>query len=219
MCTCATYPCQLLVHLKFALLLIIGLGFPAYFAPDSIGPLANPGDPYYLPSPDRYFCPLFEWLKLWHDKFELVRVLVISSIIVILFVGLPFIDRRLEGRPWKRPVTMRAFSLIVFISFTSLGAYSYYQDAHNKHIAMQMAQQHEMEVQYMKQPLKPQMSEPMVAEAARAEAPTRALVAEGESIFQSRGSYDWHSEGAVGATFASQLTGVGRKFTTPQAPR
>ena len=206
------------MDLKFALLLIIGLGFAAYLAPASLGPLANPADTHYMPRPDWYFRPVFEWLKLWHGKFEIVRILVIPSIIVVFFVGLPVIDRRLERRPWKRPVAMGIFS-IVFISIISLGAYSYYQDAHNKYVAMQLAQQHKMEIQFMKQPFKPQMAGAALAEAAKPKAPANPLVAEGEKIYQSHGCYACHGEGAVGTTFAPKLIGIGGKFTTPQMIR
>lgn len=209
------YPRQLIMDLGFALLLIVALGFAAYFAPAGLGPVANPADTQYLPRPEWYFRPLFEWLKIWHGKFELIRIMVIPGIIAVLFVGLPFIDRKLERRPWKRPVAMGIFSL-VFISLISLGAYSYYQDAHNKYVAVQLAQQHKMEVQFMKQPFVPQMSGTMLAETAKSKAPASPLVAEGEKIFQSHGCYACHGEGAVGTTIAPKLIGIGKKFTLPQ---
>lgn len=210
------YPRQLLMDLGFALLLIVALGFAAYFAPADLGPLANPADTQYLPRPEWYFRPLFEWLKIWHGEGALIRIMVIPTIIVFLFVGLPFIDRRLERRPWRRPIAVGTF-LLVFIALISLGAYSYYEDAHDKYVALQLAQQHQMEVQYMKEPFKPQMaggSQP--AHAAKSSAAASPLVAEGKQIFQSHGCYACHGEGAVGTPIAPKLIGIGAKFSTDQ---
>jgi len=207
------YPRQLLMDLGFALLLVIALGFAAYFAPADLGPLANPADTNYLPRPDWYFRPLFEWLKLWHGAAEFLRILVIPTIVVFLFVGLPFIDRRLERRPWRRPVAVGTFSLVL-IALISLGAYSYYQDSHNKFVATQLALQHQRQVKFMKQPFKPQMAGGL--QEAQSAKPAGPLVAEGKAIFQSHSCYACHGEGAVGTPIAPKLIGIGKKFSTAQ---
>ncbi len=210
------YPRQLVMDLGFALLLIVALGFAAYFAPAALGPLANPADTQFLPRPEWYYRPLFEWLKIWHGQFETLRILVIPSIIVFLFVGLPFIDRRLERRPWRRPVAVGIFSL-VFITLVSLGAYSYYQDSHNKDVATQLAQQHRMEVEFMKQPFKPEMSSgSQSGQAAVSGAANSPLAAEGKKIFQSHSCYACHGEGAVGTPIAPKLIGLGKQFSAEQ---
>jgi len=210
------YPRQLLMDLGFALLLVIALGFAAYFAPAALGPLANPADTHFLPRPEWYYRPLFEWLKIWRGQGEFLRIVIIPAIIVFLFVGLPFIDRRLERRPWRRPVAVGTFSLI-FIVRTVLGAYSYYQDSHNKDVAMQLVQQHRMEVQFMKQPFKSQMDGgARDTQALKASTPPSPLVAQGEKIFQSHGCYACHGEGAVGTSFAPKLVGIGKQFSDEQ---
>jgi len=207
------YPRQLVMDLIFTVCLVTALGFFAYFDPAGLGPLANPADTNYLPRPDWYFRPLFEWLKLFHGNYEILRIIIIPTIIAILFVGLPFIDRRLERRPWRRPVAMGIFSL-VFIALVSLGAYSYHQDATNKDVATQLAQQHKMEVQFMKEPFKPLMAGgAATAQSSKASGP---LVAEGKKIFQSHMCSACHGEGAVGTPVAPRLIGIGQKFSTPQ---
>ncbi len=209
------YPRQLLMDLGLALLLVVALGFAAYFAPAALGPLANPADTQYLPRPEWYFRPLFEWLKIWHGQGEFVRIVIVPGIIVVLFVGLPFIDRRLERRPWRRPVAMGIFS-VVFISIISLGAYSYYQDSHDKYVATQLAQQHRMEEKYMKQPFKPQMVGAAAVLQAKPSAVASPLATEGKKIFQSHSCYACHGEGAVGTPIAPKLIGIGQKFSTSQ---
>ncbi len=206
------YPRQLVMDLIFALCLVTSLGFFAYFDPAGLGPLANPADTNYLPRPDWYFRPLFEWLKLFHGNYEILRILIIPTIIAILFVGLPFMDRRLERRPWRRPVAMGVFS-IVFIALVSLGAYSYHQDATTKDVAMQLAQQHKMEEQFMKSPFKPLL---VGQPAAVAKPELSSLAKKGKAIFHSHSCFACHGQGAVGTAIAPKLIGIGKKFTLPQ---
>jgi len=212
------YPRQLVMDLGFALLLIVALGFAAYFAPAALGPLADPADTHFLPRPEWYYRPLFEWLKVGHGQAEFLRIVVIPGIIVALFVGLPFLDRRLERRPWRRPAAVGVFS-VIFIALVTLGAYSYYQDSHDKDVAMQLEQQHRMEVQFMNQPFMPQLAngaEPPPDQTAEAAAPASPVGAEGEKIFQSHGCYACHGQGGAGTSFAPKLRGIGSKFSTAQ---
>ena len=210
------YPRQLFMDLGFALLLIIALGFAAYFAPAALGPLANPADTHFLPRPEWYYRPLFEWLKIWHGQFETLRILVIPSFVVFLFIGLPFLDRRLERRPWRRPLAVGLFSFI-FVVLVSLGAYSYYQDSHDKDVATQLAQQHRMEVQYMQQAFKPQMvGGSQTGQEAGSTKSSSPLIAQGKKIFQARACYACHGQGAVGTSFAPKLIGIGKKFSAEQ---
>lgn len=210
------YPRQLVMDLGFALLLVVALGFAAYFDPAVLGPLANPADTHYLPRPEWYFRPLFEWLKIWQGKAEFIRIVIIPAVIILLFVGVPFIDRRLERRPWRRPLAAGTFS-VIFIALITLGAYSYYQDAHNKFVAMQLAQQHRMEVQFIKQPFRPQMvGGTKVTQSAEVTAPVSPLVAQGKKIFQSHSCFACHGQGAVGTSFAPKLVGIGKQFSAEQ---
>ncbi len=210
------YPRQLLMDLGFALFLIIALGFAAYFAPAALGPLANPADTHFLPRPEWYYRPLFEWLKIGHGQAEFARIVIIPGIVVALFVGLPFFDRRLERRPWRRPVAVGVFS-VIFFALITLGAYSYYQDSHDKDVSMQIAEQHRMEVQYMKQPFTPQMvGGSQAKEAAKAGSAPNPLAAQGKKIFESHSCYACHGQGAVGTSFAPKLVGIGKKFSEEQ---
>src|SRR5437016_4464004 len=109
------YPRQVVMDMGFALLLIVALGVAAHFSPMDLGPKADPADTQYVPRPEWYYLPVFQWLKYWQGSRAIIGILVIPLIIIGLFVGLPFIDRRLERRPWKRPLAVGAFT-IVFLS-------------------------------------------------------------------------------------------------------
>jgi quinol-cytochrome oxidoreductase complex cytochrome b subunit len=209
------YPRQLLMDLGFACALIVALGLAAFLAPAALGPLADPADTHFLPRPEWYYRPLFEWLKVWQGRGELVRILVIPSVIVFLFVALPFLDRRPERRPWRRPFAVGIYALI-FIGIISLGAYSYYEDAHDKDVAAQLAAQHQMEVEFMKQPFKPQLVGASLAPVSATQSPPSGLAVAGQKIFQSHACFACHGEGAVGTSIAPKLAGIGSQFSTAQ---
>lgn len=57
------YPRQVLMDMGFRLLLIAALGLLAYFVPVELGPKADPADTQYLPRPEWYYLPVFQWLK------------------------------------------------------------------------------------------------------------------------------------------------------------
>ena len=49
----------------FALLIVAVLGGLSYLRPVTLGPIANPADSQFLPRPEWYYLPMFEWLKFW----------------------------------------------------------------------------------------------------------------------------------------------------------
>src|SRR5260370_22867356 len=50
--------------------------------------------------------PIFQWLKYWHGSGAIIGVLVIPTVLVLAIIALPFLDRSIERRPWKRPAAM-----------------------------------------------------------------------------------------------------------------
>src|ERR1700682_1377869 len=97
------YPRQVLMDLSLTALLIIGLGVFCFFAPMQLGPSANPADAQYVPRPEWYYLAIFQWLKYWHGSAAIIGVLVIPAFLVLAIIALPFLDRSIERRPWKRP--------------------------------------------------------------------------------------------------------------------
>lgn len=90
------YPRQFGRDFVFALLLITVLGTLAYLFPVTLGPEANSADTTFMPRPEWYFLPVFEWLKLWTGKGSFIGVVVIPTVIAILFLAVPLIDRSLQ---------------------------------------------------------------------------------------------------------------------------
>jgi len=207
------YPRQLVMDIGFVTVVMAALGILAYFAPTEIGPKANPAETRYLPRPEWYYLPIFQWLKYWYGSRAVIGILVIPLIIIALFVGLPFIDRRLERRPWKRPVAVAGFA-IVFFSFVGLGALSYYDDYRDPDIAAQLAKQREQVEQIMRAPFKPELSGASLAAANVARADP--WVTKGQTVFLAQSCNGCHGDGGLGTSAAPKLLGIGATLPPDQ---
>lgn len=114
------YPRQVIMDMAFALLLMIGLGFLAYFRPVLLGPIADPANTKFVPRPEWYYLPMFEWLKFWSSRMEVFAVVVIPGILALVFFLIPFLDRKLERRPWRRPIPLLAVAIVLVGMITEL---------------------------------------------------------------------------------------------------
>src|SRR5713101_480347 len=138
------YPRQVLMDLSLTALLIIGLGLFCFFVPIQLGPPANPADAQYVPRPEWYYLPIFQWLKYWHGAASLIGILIMPTILAAAIVALPFLDRSVERRSWSRPVAMGAYAFVFFL-LIALGLRSQYVDGHDPGVAQQLAKQKEQE--------------------------------------------------------------------------
>ena len=93
--------------LVFALLLTLAIAFTPPL--DSI---ADPTDASYVPRPEWYFFSLFQLLKYFPGPLEPVATMLIPGLVVGLLVFLPFLDRRPDRHPLKRPVVTGAFVVL-----------------------------------------------------------------------------------------------------------
>jgi ubiquinol-cytochrome c reductase cytochrome b subunit len=207
------YPRQIMMDLSLTALLIIGLGCLAFFLPVQLGPPANPADAQYIPRPEWYYLPIFQWLKYWHGAASVIGVLVIPTLLALAVVALPFLDRSVERRPWKRPIAMSAY-LFVLCALLGLGLRSKYLDRHDPGIAQQLAKQKADEVAYMSKPFEPELSSASLSAANLALADP--LAAKGKGIFEAQYCSACHGEGGVGSAAAPALIGVGAKFSADQ---
>ncbi len=203
------YPRQVLMDLSLTALLIIGLGMLAFFTPIGLGPPANPADAQYIPRPEWYYLPIFQWLKYWHGSLSVVGVLIIPTLLVLAVIALPFLDRGVERRPWRRPVAMGAYAFVVFM-LVGLGLRSRYLDWHNPGVAEQLAKQTAEENAYIRKPFEPELSAASLTAANAALADP--LGSKGKSIFESHSCNACHGDGGTGTAAAPALIGIGEKF-------
>ena len=83
---------------------------------------ADPGTTSFTPRPDWYFYFLFYLLRIfkWPDTVVLGTV-GIPTILLIIGLALPFLDRRPERRPLRRPVAM----VTLVLTAVSMGVLTY----------------------------------------------------------------------------------------------
>ena len=200
------YPKQLMMDMGFALLIIVVLGLLAWRWPMNLGPKADPSDTVFLPRPEWYYIPVFQYLKYWSPATAVLGILVIPGIIGLLLVGLPFYDRRLERRPWKRPISVGIF-VAIFLALGFFGIQSHREDMNNPGVAAQLERQRREEKEFMKAPF-----EHEVVLAGAPTAPVNPAVAAGQEIFVSQGCNACHGDNGVGGGIGPRLVGVGTKY-------
>jgi ubiquinol-cytochrome c reductase cytochrome b subunit len=109
-----------------AALIVLALVALSVFAPKPFNGPADPLDSSFIPKPGWNFLFLYEALKFFPGKLEPIGVAGIPQVFVLLLVLLPFIDRRPERNPLKRPVAMACGFLFgaIIITLTVAGYYS-----------------------------------------------------------------------------------------------
>jgi mono/diheme cytochrome c family protein len=85
-------------------LVFIALVALAFFLGAPLEDRANPNDTSYTPRPEWYFLFLFQMLKYFPGKLEVIGAIIIPSILIVLLLVLPFIDksalRHFRNRPY-----------------------------------------------------------------------------------------------------------------------
>ena len=207
------YPRQVLMDLSLTALLIVGLGLLCFFVPMQVGPPANPADAQYIPRPEWYYLPIFQWLKYWHGATSVIGVLIIPTVVALAVLGLPFLDRSVERRPWKRPGAMAAYAFLV-CGLIGLGWRSQYLDRHDPGVAQQLAKQRAQEDTYASQPFEPELSSASLAAANVALADP--VAAKGKTIFEAQSCNACHGDGGTGTAAAPALVGLSKKLSSEQ---
>jgi len=205
------YPRQVLFDMAFVLAIVAALAAIAYLRPVTLGPIANPGDSHFLPRPEWYYLPMFEWLKFWEGPTVVIGILVIPGIVAMSMFLMPFLDRRLERRIWRRPIPALAVSIVV-AGMVYLGVRSHLDDGDGG-TANQLTRQHDEEVAFNAAPFEPYMK---AAAASTTETPrvkiADPLVSKGKGIFVDRGCNACHGDDGAGTPLAPSLVGITSKF-------
>jgi quinol-cytochrome oxidoreductase complex cytochrome b subunit len=95
-----------------ALGVFIAVVLLAIYFPSELGDPADPSDTSFLPKPEWYFLPVYQLLKFFPGKSEVIGVLI-QPVILLALLLLPFLDRNPERRPSKRKASMVALAVIV----------------------------------------------------------------------------------------------------------
>lgn len=210
------YPRQVLMDMALALLLMVGLGFLSYFHPVGPGPIANPADTQFLPRPEWYYLPMFEWLKYWEGPRVVFAVVVIPGLLATAFFLMPFLDRRLERRPWRRPIPVLAVAIIM-LGIVYLGAKSEWDDRHDAAVSSQLSTQEQQEKAYTAAPFEPYIESPGgIGPMAIPTGPVNPLVAQGNGIFEAHGCAGCHGATGMGTSAAPSLVSVTTKYPEAQ---
>jgi len=196
-----------------SLLIILALALAAYFVPMHLGPQANTSDTTYIPRPEWYYLPIFQWLKIVSGRWSLFGGIILPGLLALLFAAIPFLDRGRERRPWRRPVVVAGFAIFV-VCYAGLGALSYRADAADLNVSAQLARQKQAEIDYMRQQFQPQSQPSNAAPAALVTADP--LVVKGSTIFAAQPCGGCHGDRGEGSPAAPALIGVGQKYSPDQ---
>jgi len=77
-------------------------------------------------------------------------------VVAFFFASLPFLDRRMERRPWKRPVAVGAY-VFIFLALFGLGGLSHQSDHADPGYDSQVTAQAKATEEFMKKPFEPEV--------------------------------------------------------------
>jgi ubiquinol-cytochrome c reductase cytochrome b subunit len=105
-----------------SLVLLVLLAMAWRGAPPMEGP-ADPTDASFIPRPEWYFLGLFQLLKYFPGRLEVVGAIVIPTLLGALLALLPWLDRGPERDPRRRRVVTVSvvIGLLAVVALTSLG--------------------------------------------------------------------------------------------------
>jgi ubiquinol-cytochrome c reductase cytochrome b subunit len=107
----------LVAFLTVALLLTL-----AFVAGAPLEAPADPTDNSYVPTPEWYFLPFYQLLKLFPGSMEATIAVGVPAMLVLVLVGLPFFDRNSKRHLRGRPVALVSLTILLGGSALLLGA-------------------------------------------------------------------------------------------------
>jgi menaquinol-cytochrome c reductase cytochrome b/c subunit len=119
------FPYAVLKDSVMALIVVLVIAAMSIVLGAEQGPKVDPTTSTYVPRPEWYFFFLFELLRVLKPPWLVpVATVGIPTVLMVLLVLLPFIDRNPERRPERRPIATSFFALMVvgMAYLTYLGA-------------------------------------------------------------------------------------------------
>ncbi len=206
------YPKQLLMDIALAAFVIAVLAVIAATYPAELGPQANPADTQFLGRPEWYYRPMFQWLKYWNPPYTVIGIMVIPAIVGALLAGAPFLDRKLERRPWKRPLAVALYAFVLG-GLAFMGWQSYRDDDNMPTVKAQIIAQDEETQRMMATPFEPQLEGTAHAEASPAQ--LSAAAETGKALFMRNACFACHGQNGVGGR-GPRLIGIGSRMSSDQ---
>lgn len=112
------YPFQMAKDATAVFLILVLLFVFAALLPAPLGAPADPLETTFIPRPDWYFLFLFESLKYFPGKTEVIGTFMLPSAAILLLFLLPFIDKNPSRRLRDRPIALTML-------FASIALWSY----------------------------------------------------------------------------------------------
>jgi ubiquinol-cytochrome c reductase cytochrome b subunit len=199
------FPGQVVKDFVFGIALILALAALSMLHPVSLGPMANPADPTYLPRPEWYYVPIFQWLKYWHGPLTVIGVVVMPAVMFIALFAVPFLDRSPERRPLRRPIALGTF-FAIFGALVWLGARSYAEDRQDPAVYAKLTAQAQEEQRFATTPFEPEQSGGSSAAAHK----LTAQESKGSLLFVSEMCIGCHGPEGKGGAGLFKLAGLDR---------
>ena len=117
------FPTFLFKEAVVALAVFIVVILLAIFLPAEMGDPADPSDSSFIPKPEWYFLPLYQGLKFFPGKLEIIG-LILQPLSLVVLAAIPFIDRNPERRYAKRKLALTLLALVVTVTLV-LGILGY----------------------------------------------------------------------------------------------
>jgi quinol-cytochrome oxidoreductase complex cytochrome b subunit len=117
------FPTFLFKEAVVALAVFIVVILLAILLPAEMGDPADPSDSSFVPKPEWYFLPLYQGLKFFPGKLEIIG-LILQPLALIGLCAIPFFDRNPERRYAKRKPALTLLALVVIVT-TVLGIFGY----------------------------------------------------------------------------------------------
>jgi ubiquinol-cytochrome c reductase cytochrome b subunit len=211
------FPGQVFKDFVFGIGLIVMLGALAWRRPVSLGPMANPADATYLPRPEWYYLPVFQFIKYFHGAAAVLGIVVIPGVVILALFALPFLDRSPERRPLRRPVAIGSL-LLVFAALVLLGAQSEIQDRRDPAVRAKLAAQEEAERAFAVAKFVPEENLGSGPGGAAASQPSALSpeAAKGALLFESEGCSGCHGPQGHGGGGLFAIANLGRRFSAEQ---
>lgn len=117
------YPTQAARDLLVVTIVLLALAALAWRGMPPLEGRADPTDANYIPRPEWYFLSLFQMLKYFPGKWEIVGAMVIPGLAAAFLALLPWIDRGPDRHPSRRRTVVTAVlaGLASVVALTALG--------------------------------------------------------------------------------------------------